>query len=69
VRNGELLRWRGISTLRPGTAQLGLDGAYDDVIEGELVVHAVYESHRLMRQSAPGETRYAPVVEEACARV
>jgi len=40
-----------------------------DVIEGELVGHAVYEAHRLMRHAAPGETRYAPVVEEVCARV
>jgi class 3 adenylate cyclase len=38
-----------------------------DVVEGELVGHAVYEAHRLMRRAAPGETSYAPVVEELCA--
>lgn len=49
--------------------RIGMALGLVDVIEGELVGHAVYESHRLMRQAAPGETRYAPVVEEVCARV
>jgi class 3 adenylate cyclase len=48
--------------------RIGMAIGLVDVIEGELVGHAVYEAHRLMRRAAPGETRYAPVVEEVCAR-
>lgn len=49
--------------------RIGMAIGLVDVLEGELVGHAVYEAHQLMRRAAPGETRYAPVVEEVCARV